>query len=249
MSASLFAQQRRLNGQHPQSSKVNRAMNSTLHLKIRWFQRRLNVCCLVIGIAVFFGWSSISRSQSELARSYYQSMTWRSIGPFRGGRVVAVAGVASDPQTYYFGGVGGGVFKTTNGGTSWTNTTDGFLNTSSVGAIAVAPSNPSIVYVGMGEHAIRGTTLSHGDGVYKSIDGGKSWEHLGLEATRVISRIRINPANPDLVYLAAQGTPYEPSAARGVFRSKDGGKTWQKILFVNDVTGPADLAIDTKNPQ
>jgi photosystem II stability/assembly factor-like uncharacterized protein len=162
---------------------------------------------------------------------------------------VAVAGVASDPQTYYFGGVGGGVYKTTNGGTTWTNVTDGFLKTSSVGAIAVAASNPNVIYVGMGEHAIRGTTLSHGDGVYKSTDAGKTWLHLGLEPTRVISRIRVDPVNPDLVYIAAQGTPYVPSVDRGVYRSKDGGKNWEKILFVNDVTGPSDLAMDSSNPR
>ena len=178
-----------------------------------------------------------------------KALSWRNIGPFRGGRVVAVAGVASDPQTYYFGGVGGGVYKTTNGGTTWTNVTDGFLNTSSVGAIAVAPSNANIIYVGMGEHAIRGTTLSHGDGVYKSSDGGKTWIHLGLEATRVVSRIRVDPTNADVVFLAAQGTPYVNSADRGVFRSTDGGKSWQKVLFVNDATGPSDLVMDTNNPR
>jgi len=181
--------------------------------------------------------------------SFDQVMTWRNIGPFRGGRVVAVAGVASDSQTFYFGGVGGGVYKTTNGGTTWTNVTDGFLNTSSVGAIAVAPSNPNVIYVGMGEHSIRGTTLSHGDGVYKSTDAGKTWVHLGLEATRVISRIRVDPASPDLVYIAAQGTPYVPSDNRGVYRSRDGGTNWEKILFVNDVTGPSDLAMDSSNPR
>jgi len=181
--------------------------------------------------------------------SFDQVMTWRNIGPFRGGRVVAVVGVASDPQTYYFGGVGGGVYKTTNGGTTWTNVTDGFLNTSSVGAIAVAPSNANVIYVGMGEHAIRGTTLSHGDGVYKSTDAGKTWTHLGLRSTRVISRIRVDPANPDLVFVAAQGTPYVPSNDRGIYRSQDGGKNWKKILFVNDLTGPSDLAMDSANPR
>ncbi|PWT79373.1 MAG: glycosyl hydrolase [Acidobacteria bacterium] len=225
-------------------------MNATLpfySIRLRW---GLRIFCLLVGTAALMGWVSVSHPQSrEPAPSYFQSMTWRSIGPFRGGRVVAVAGIASDPQTYYFGGVGGGVFKTTNGGTTWTNVSDGYFSTSSVGAIALAPSNPKVVYVGMGEHSIRGTTLSHGDGVYKSSDAGKSWVHLGLEATRVISRIRINPTNPDVVYIAAQGTPYVPSDARGVFRSKDGGKTWEKTLFVNDVTGPADLAMDMKNPQ
>lgn len=213
----------------------------------QWFRR------LFLAFGAVLGCVLVAQSQSGPASNYVgvfsQSMTWRNIGPFRGGRVVAVAGVSADPQTYYFGGVGGGVFKTTNGGTTWTNVTDGFLNTSSVGAIAVAPSNTNVIYVGMGEHTIRGTTLSHGDGVYKSIDAGKTWMHLGLETTRVISRIRINPANPDLVYVAAQGTPYVPSKDRGVYRSKDGGKTWEKVLFVNDTTGPSDLAMDVTNPR
>jgi photosystem II stability/assembly factor-like uncharacterized protein len=192
--------------------------------------------------------SQFNRTQNVLA-SFSQALSWRNIGPFRGGRVVAVAGVASDPQTYYFGGVGGGVYKTINGGATWTNITDGFLKTSSVGAIAVAPSNMNVIYVGMGEHTIRGTTLSHGDGVYKSSDGGKTWIHLGLEATRVISRIRVDPTNPDVVFVAAQGTPYVASAERGIFRSTDGGKTWHKVLFINEVTGPSDLVMDMRNPK
>jgi hypothetical protein len=207
------------------------------------------VMCLVSAIGV--GSVQVTKSQTTSTQNrsglFFQSLSWRNIGPFRGGRVVAVAGVVSDPQTYYFGGVGGGVYKTTNGGATWNNDSDGFLNTSSVGAIAVAPANANVIYVGMGEHAIRGTTLSHGDGVYKSSDGGKTWVHLGLETTRVISRIRVDPANPDLVFVAAQGTPYVPSEMRGVFRSTDGGKTWKKVLFVNDVTGPSDLAMDMTN--
>lgn len=218
------------------------------------YNRNLRVRHLMVALALTFGFIARSQAGRQIAPSHTgpllsQSMKWRSIGPFRGGRVVAVAGVTSDPQTYYFGGVGGGVYKTTNGGTTWSNVTDGFLNTSSVGAIAVAPSNANVVYVGMGEHTIRGTTLSHGDGVYKSSDGGKNWVHLGLESTRVISRIRIDPTNPDLIYVAAQGTPYVPSDDRGVLRSKDGGKSWEKVLFVNNVTGAADLALDSANPR
>jgi photosystem II stability/assembly factor-like uncharacterized protein len=224
-------------------------LGSTL---VTFLSRRKTVHCLLLALGVILGCVSVGPSQSGAAPGtaawFSQSMTWRSIGPFRGGRVVAVSGVAADPQTYYFGGVGGGVFKTTNGGTTWTNVTDGFLSTSSVGAIAVAPSNADVVYVGMGEHTIRGTTLSYGDGIYKSSNAGKTWVHLGLESTRVISRIRINPTNPELVYIAVQGTPYIPSNDRGIYRSKDGGKTWEKILFVNDVTGPSDLAMDVTNP-
>ena len=231
-----------------------RIVGVTLCMWLVRYNRNLRVRHLMVALALTFGFIARSQAGRQIAPSHTgpllsQSMIWRSIGPFRGGRVVAVAGVTSDPQTYYFGGVGGGVYKTTNGGTTWTNVTEGFLNTSSVGAIAVAPSNANVVYVGMGEHTIRGTTLSHGDGVYKSSDGGKNWLHLGLESTRVISRIRIDPTNPDLIYVAAQGTPYVPSDDRGVLRSKDGGKSWEKVLFVNNVTGAADLALDSANPR
>ncbi len=176
-------------------------------------------------------------------------MCWRNIGPLRGGRGVAVAGVASDPRTYYFGSAGGGVYKTTNDGISWTNVTDGYVKTSSVGAIAVAPSDPNVVYVGMGEYAVRDQTTSYGDGVYRSTDGGKSWKHLGLQDTRVISRIVVHPSNPDLAFIAAQGTAYVPSKDRGVYRTRDGGATWQKVLYVDETTGPADLMMDPTNPR
>ena len=148
----------------------------------------------------------------------------RNIEPFRGGRSVAVAGVIADPLTYYFGGVGGGVWKTEDGAESWKNVSDGFFKTASVGAIAVAPSDPNVIYVGMGEHAVRGVTTSHGDGVYRSTDAGRTWTHVGLTLTRAISRIRIHPTNPDLVYVAAQGAPYGPTKERGVYRSGTAAK-------------------------
>ncbi len=188
-------------------------------------------------------------STRDFSPTYYQAMAWRNIGPFRGGRSVAVAGVAGDPETYYFGGAGGGVFKTSNSGATWTNITDGFLKTSSVGAIAVAPSDANVVYVGMGEGSARSAAISEGDGVYKSTDAGRTWTHAGLEATRVISRILIHPTNPDLIYVAAQGSLYAPSKDRGIYRSKDGGATWQRILFVNETAGAADLAMDPRNPR
>jgi len=192
--------------------------------------------------------SDATQAAEEIPSSLFQSLVWRNIGPFRGGRVVAVTGVVSNPKVFYFGGVGG-VFKTVNGGESWFNVSDGYFKRSSVGAIAVAPSDPNVIYVGMGEHTIRGTTLSYGDGVYRSSDSGKTWRHLGLEATRVISRVLIHPVNPDLVYVACQGTPYVASNDRGVYRSKDGGETWQRVLFVDGTTGPADLAMDPHNPR
>src|SRR5438876_4638526 len=174
-------------------------------------------------------------------------LQWRQIGPFRGGRSTAVAGVASQPMVFYFGGVGGGVWKTSDGGINWEPITDGSVfGTGSVGAIGLSDSDPNTIYVGMGESPIRGN-VSHGDGIYKSTDGGKTWKHIGLEDTRQISRIRVHPKNPDLVYVAAQGHVWAPNEQRGVFRSKDGGKTWQKVLFRSDKAGACDLIIDPTN--
>ena len=179
----------------------------------------------------------------------YSAMQWRGIGPFRGGRSVASTGIPSDPLTYYFGTVGGGVWKTTDAGTTWANVTDGQLATSSVGAIAVAESDPNVVYVGMGEHAIRGVMTSHGDGVYRSTDAGRTWTNVGLERTRSISRIRVHPRNPDLVYVAAQGAPYGPNEERGIYRSTDGGGSWELILYVDENSGASDLSMDMTNPR
>ncbi len=179
----------------------------------------------------------------------FQAMEWRLIGPFRGGRVVTVAGIPSDPQTYYTGATGGGVWKTTDAGITWFNISDGFFETSSVGAIAVAESDPNVIYVGMGEHPVRGVMTSHGDGVYKSTDAGKTWTHLGLKDSRAISRIRIHPANPDLLYVAVQGAPHAPTKERGIYRSKDGGSTWEQIHFVTERAGASDLAMDMTNPR
>src|SRR5262245_59072530 len=176
------------------------------------------------------------------------ALTWRCIGPFRGGRVVAVAGDPLHPMTFYFGACAGGVWKTTDGGTYWQNVSDGFLQTAAVGAIAVADSDPNVIYVGMGETAIRGD-VSHGDGVYKSTDGGKTWAHLGLADTRYIGRVRIHPQNPDLVYVAALGHAFGPNQERGVFRSPDGGKTWEQVLFRSAKAGAIDLSIDPNNPR
>ena len=175
---------------------------------------------VLLGVGAELHGQDTSGPSAEL----YSTMEWRLIGPFRGGRSVAVTGVLSDPSTYYFGGVGGGIWKTTDAGLAWTNVSDGFLNTASVGALAVAPSDPNVVYAGMGEHAPRGVTTSHGDGVYRSTDAGRTWTHLGLEATRAISRIIVHPGDPDWVYVAAQGAPYGPSEDRGIYRSKDGGR-------------------------
>src|SRR6266516_1832647 len=175
-------------------------------------------------------------------------LQWRSIGPFRGGRSTAVAGVASQPMVFYFGGTGGGVWKTTDGGINWEAVSDGSVfGTGSVGAIGLSDSDPNTVYVGMGESPIRGN-VSHGDGVYKSTDAGKTWKRVGLEDTRQISRIRVHPKNPEIVYVAAQGHVWAPNQQRGVFRSKDGGKIWDKVLFRSDKAGACDLIIDPANP-
>lgn len=179
----------------------------------------------------------------------FQAMKWRLIGPFRGGRSVAVAGTASDRLTYYQGTTGGGVWKTTDAGITWTNVSDGFFQTGSVGAVAVAESDANVIYVGMGEHAVRGVATSHGDGVYKSTDATRTWTHVGLEDSRAISRIRIHPRDPDLVYVAVQGAPHAATKTRGIYRSKDGGESWEQVHFVSERAGASDLAMDMTNPR
>ncbi|MDE2460902.1 MAG: glycosyl hydrolase [Gammaproteobacteria bacterium] len=176
------------------------------------------------------------------------SLHWRSVGPFVGGRVVAVSGVAQQPNLYYMGAVGGGVWKSENYGSTWENISDKYFDSSNIGALAVAPSDPKVIYAGTGESDIRNTFLT-GDGMYKSTDGGKTWTHIGLEKTEVISWIIIDPINPDVVYVAALGHVWASNPERGVYKSSDGGKTWTKILYVNDKTGAMTLAMDPSNPQ
>src|SRR6266571_8227071 len=180
--------------------------------------------------------------------SFFKGLEWRNIGPNRGGRSIASAGSSSRPFEYYFGAVGGGLWKTTDGGATWKPVADGQLKSSSVGAVAVSESNPDVVYIGMGETELRGNIMQ-GDGVYKSTDAGKTWKHIGLADTQAISRIRVHPANPDIVFVSALGHPYAPNAERGVFRSKDGGQSWQKVLYKDEDTGAVDLAFDPANPE
>ncbi len=176
-----------------------------------------------------------------------RALKWRQIGPFRGGRVAAVTGVESQPNVFYFGGADGGVWKTTNGGFNWQCVSDGQpFGTASIGDIAVSESDPNIVYVGTGEYDIRGNVAS-GDGMYKSTDAGKTWKHIGLENTRQISRVRVNPKNPDLVYVAALGHVWGPNDERGIYRSKDGGKTWDKIFSRGPKAGASELVFDPTN--
>lgn len=192
--------------------------------------------------------SSINLVESQTLNAYFSELNYRNIGPFRGGRANAGTGVEGEPLHYYMGTTGGGVWKTTDGGQHWQNISDGFFNTSSVGAIAVSKSDTNVVYVGMGEHAPRGVMTSHGDGVYKSEDAGQTWTHMGLEKTQHISRIIIHPTHPDTLWVAAQGALHGPSSERGVYKSTDGGKTWIKTLFVNDLTGASEISMDLNNP-
>ena len=180
--------------------------------------------------------------------SLFHGWKWRNIGPFRGGRSVACAGVVKEPMTYYMGTTGGGIWKTSDDGISWKNVSDGFLKTGTVGALAVSESHPNIVVAGMGEHAARGVMTSMGDGVYKSTDSGKSWEHLGLDNSRHISDVIIHPTDPSILFIAVQGAQYGPSAERGVYRSTDGGSSWEKVLYVDDSTGASSLSMDMHNP-
>jgi len=206
------------------------------------------VVVLFAGVLVGSGPATTAIAADTVDPKLYQTLKYRSIGPFRGGRVTAVAGIEEDPLTYYFGATGGGVWKTTSAGRAWENVSDGFFNTTGIGAIDVADSDPNIVFVGTGEGPVRGVKTSHGDGVYKSTDAGKSWTHLGLEATRHISRIHIHPRNPDVVFLAAQGNPWGPNEERGIYKTTDGGETWEKVFFVNEDSGFADMTMDAANP-
>src|SRR5262249_8161684 len=200
-------------------------------------------------VAAFIGLFllAINAKAQQVDPKTYGGMVWRQIGPFRGGRVLAVTGVPSQPNTYYFGATGGGVWKTTDGGMTWDPLFDKVTTTSSIGAIAVSNSDPNVVYVGTGEACIRGN-ISFGDGVYKSTDGGKTWTNVGLKDTRHIGALIIHPTNPDIVFVAALGHTYGPNTERGLFRTRDGGKTWEKVLYIDDRTGAIDVVFDPQNP-
>jgi len=218
--------------------------------------RMVVLATLLAGSAALLAWpirslawqSGKGELLAAVDASYLRLLHWRMVGPSRGGRVVAVAGDPVHKLVFYFGATGGGIWKTEDGGISWRNVSDGFVSTGSVGAVAVSPSNTDVVYAGMGEACVRGDA-SYGDGVYRSTDAGKTWTHLGLEATKSIARVRVSPTDPNLVYVAALGDPWGPSPERGVFRSKDGGHTWQKILYRTDQAGAADLIMDPTNPK
>ena len=185
---------------------------------------------------------------AQVSDSTLKGMSWRNIGPNRGGRSLGISGSSARKLEYYFGAVGGGLWKTTDGGLNWKPVTDGQLTSSSVGAVAVSESNPDIVYIGTGETEFRGNIMQ-GDGVYKSTDAGKTWKNIGLKNTQSISRVRVHPTNPDIVYVSALGHAFGPNEERGVFKTTDGGKTWNKVLYINEKAGAEDLAIDQQNPE
>ena len=195
-------------------------------------------CLLILATAV---------NAQQYDSNLYSGLRWRMIGPFRAGRVNAVSGVVGQPETFYFGSVGGGVWKSTNAGRTWNPVFDS-QSAASIGAIGIAPSNANIVYVGTGEADMR-DSIAFGDGVYKSTDAGKTWKHIGLENTRQIGRVIVDPKNPNVVFVAALGHAYGPSPDRGVYRSRDGGATWKKVLFKNDEVGAIDLAFDPIDSQ
>jgi photosystem II stability/assembly factor-like uncharacterized protein len=187
-------------------------------------------------------------SDPNATNKNFKNLRWRLVGPFRGGRVDAVAGDPTKPLVFYMGSVNGGVWKTTNAGMTWDNITDGKTDISSVGAITVAPSDPNVIYVGTGESQLR-EDLTYGTGVYRSTDAGQTWSHLGLADAQQITAIRVHPTNPDIAYLAAIGHAFGPNTERGIYRTMDGGKSWKKILFINDSTGGNDISIDPTNPR
>ena len=214
---------------------------------------RAAVLALPVVVAAIIAGAGAANDAAQQAPPQYDAqfftgLKWRNIGPNRGGRSIGVAGSAQRPFEYYFGATGGGLWKSTDGGTTWNPVTDAALRTSSVGTVAVSESNPDVVFAGTGETELRGDIIQ-GDGIYKSTDGGKSWAPSGLAETQAIGRIRIHPTNADIVYVAALGHPFGPNPDRGVFRTTDGGKSWKNVLFRSDRAGAVDLCFDPKNPQ
>ncbi|MEZ4810894.1 MAG: glycosyl hydrolase [Allomuricauda sp.] len=206
--------------------------------------------CLLFTLSLIANVSFAQKNTAvpKISEKLYESMAYRNIGPFRGGRVTTVEGIPDDIFTYYMGATGGGVWKTTDGGETWNNISDGFFNTTGIGDITVAPSDHNIVYVGTGESCIRGVKTSHGDGMYKSTDAGKTWKHIGLEATRHIGEVFVHPKDPNKVYVAAQGNPWGTDEHRGLYLSNNGGETWEKILYVNDHSGIVDMTVSESDP-
>lgn len=223
---------------------INKSPGGSMHTIKR---HHLNILiCLSAGL-LLLGSQGRAQKRVDFDEKLYDMIAYRNIGPFRGGRSAAVAGVPNDPMTYYFGGTGGGVWKTGDGGQTWKNISDGFFG-GSIGAVAVSEWDPNVIYVGGGEKTVRGN-VSHGYGMWKSTDAGKTWIATGLKDSRRIPRIRVHPRNPNLVYAAVLGHLFGPNKERGIFRTKDGGRSWEHILSVNDKVGAFDLAMDPRNPR
>ena len=220
---------------------TNRLMDSCSRLALG------GVAAFVLTVAPAFAADPAPSHGAPVNPALFKALQWRGIGPYRGGRALAVTGVAGAPDTFYFGAVAGGVWKTTDAGNSWKPIFDS-QPMSSIGAIAVAPSNPDVIYVGTGEAALRGD-ITYGDGVYRSADGGKTWSHSGLTDSRQIGAVIVDPTNPDIVLVAAMGHAFGPNSERGVYRSTDGGKTWTRTLYKDEHTGAIDVTFDPSNPK
>jgi photosystem II stability/assembly factor-like uncharacterized protein len=225
-----------------------RALGSALVRAWRSPRARGAALATVAAMLLVAGPSPATAAPPTVDPSLYSALKWRNIGPNLGGRSIAVGGSVARPKEYYFGAVGGGLWKTTDGGYEWAPVTDGKIGSSSVGAIEVCPSNPDVVYIGMGEVEFRGNVIP-GDGVYKTTDGGKTWTHLGLADGQMIGRIRADPTDCNRVFVAALGHAFGPNPDRGVFRSTNGGQTWQRVLFRDSLTGAVDVSIDPSNPR
>lgn len=216
-------------------------------------RQKMNLLCWVLAILILAPKFSIAQRKKSkqqapaFAEKLYKVLEYRLVGPFRGGRSAAVTGVLGKPNLFYFGATGGGVWKTLDGGRNWENISDGYFG-GSIGAIAVAKSDENVIYVGGGEKTVRGN-VSSGYGVWKSEDAGKTWKASGLKTSRHISRIAIHPTNPNIVYAAVMGNLYKPTSDRGIYKSTDGGKSWNKILFANNQAGAVDLILDPTNPR
>jgi len=227
-------------------------------MKIAWF---IKFACPITGLLAGVLLASCGAGENSAAPesniqpvayptvddSFLSAVEWRFVGPYRGGRVVAVAGHPDNPHVYYFGAAHGGVWKTTDAGQHWKNVSDGFIEFPAIGALDVSLSDPDVIYAGTGEGLPR-QYISPGDGVYKSTDAGETWTYVGLQKTRHISRLRIHPTNPDIVYVAAMGDMFGPNPERGVYRTTDGGESWEQILYKGETTGSVDLDIDRNNP-
>ena len=201
---------------------------------------------LVIGLLAFFALVPLASVVADVNPTVLNGMKWRQIGPFRGGRVLAVTGVSGDSATWYFGGAAGGVWKSTDAGNNWKPIFDE-QKIASVGAMAVAESDHNVLYVGTGEACTRGN-ITFGDGVYRSVDAGRTWKNVGLRDTRQIGAVIVHPSNPDVVLVAALGHAFGPNTERGVFRTADGGRTWTRVLYKDQDTGAIDVVFDPTNP-